>query len=304
MTDDAWRTGRRRFLSLAVGTAVAAGAAPAPAAHARAAHARAGTSPTTGHGGSEMANPYARWENGPCPRPDPSYFPIGVWLQEPDLAPQYRQAGINLYVGLWEGPTAEQLATLAGHGMPVIADQNDVGLGFGTATRWLAGATRTSPTTHNLCRRVATARRSTRPSSWTDTASCGRPTEPGPFSSTWARGWRTTTGSVAVRTPRSTTTQVRQGRATSCASTSIRSPTTSRCGWSRRGWTGCGRGATTGRSSGTSSRRPTSPPTARSRPTSFAPRSGCRSCTGRAASSTSCTGSRPSSTPPGCCTIR
>jgi hypothetical protein len=68
-------------------------------------------------GHAEAPNPYARWPNGPSPRYNPTYFPIGVWLQEPDLAPQYRAAGINLYVGLWQGPTEEQLATLARHGM-------------------------------------------------------------------------------------------------------------------------------------------------------------------------------------------
>jgi hypothetical protein len=124
-TSGAWTPGRRRFLSLAVGTAAAVGAAPA-------AHAGAAGAATTRPGGPAVPNPYARWANGPCPRPDPAYFPIGVWLQEPDLAPQYQQAGINLYVGLWQGPTVEQLTTLAEHRMPVIADQNDVGLGFGT----------------------------------------------------------------------------------------------------------------------------------------------------------------------------
>ena len=53
---------------------------------------------------------YARWENGMSS--DPDYFPIAVWLQSPRLAPRYKAAGINLYVGLWKGPTEEQLADL------------------------------------------------------------------------------------------------------------------------------------------------------------------------------------------------
>ena len=62
--------------------------------------------------------PYAEWSNGPSP--DADYFPIGVWLQDPANAARYRAAGINLYVGLWQGPTEEQLAALAAAGMRVI----------------------------------------------------------------------------------------------------------------------------------------------------------------------------------------
>ena len=47
------------------------------------------------------------WSNG-LPT-DPGFFPIGVWLQPPSRAQAYRDAGINLYVGLWKGPTEEQL---------------------------------------------------------------------------------------------------------------------------------------------------------------------------------------------------
>ncbi len=69
---------------------------------------------------------YAKWAKGPPPRPD--YFPIAVWLQDPKLAPRYKEAGINLYVGLWRGPTEEQLAALKAAGMPVICHQNRLGL--------------------------------------------------------------------------------------------------------------------------------------------------------------------------------
>jgi len=70
--------------------------------------------------------PYAQWKYGP-PKSD-TYFPIAVWLQDPSLAGSYQQAGINLYLGLWDGPTDDQLAQLAQYGMPVICEQNDVGL--------------------------------------------------------------------------------------------------------------------------------------------------------------------------------
>lgn len=64
----------------------------------------------------------------PLIRGDAAVFPLGVWMQEPRLADSYAQLGINLFVGLWQGPTEEQLARLARHGMPVICEQNAVGL--------------------------------------------------------------------------------------------------------------------------------------------------------------------------------
>ena len=77
-------------------------------------------------GAPAAASPYAAWKNGPPA--DAGYFPIAVWLQDPRLAPKYKAAGINLYVGLWKGPTDEQLAALREAAMPVICDQNEVGL--------------------------------------------------------------------------------------------------------------------------------------------------------------------------------
>ena len=62
------------------------------------------------------------------PLDDPSFFPLAVWVQEPANAPRYRAAGINCYVGLWKGPTEEQLAKLKAAGMPVVCEQNEVGL--------------------------------------------------------------------------------------------------------------------------------------------------------------------------------
>ncbi|NQT87386.1 hypothetical protein HQ560_11515, partial [bacterium] len=68
-------------------------------------------------------SPYAKWSHGPKVG-----FPIAVWLQDTRLAPRYKAAGINLYIGLWKGPTEKQLADLTKAGMPVICDQNAVGL--------------------------------------------------------------------------------------------------------------------------------------------------------------------------------
>ena len=72
------------------------------------------------------ASPSPRWVNGPSEAED--YFPIGVWLQDPRNASRYQAAGINLYVGLWRGPTADQMDQLQKAGMRVICAQNRVGL--------------------------------------------------------------------------------------------------------------------------------------------------------------------------------
>ena len=82
-------------------------------------------SPATANAGA-AGNPYQPWTLGPSR--DKSYFPIAVWLQSPENAPRYQAAGINLYLGLYNGPTEAQLATLKKHGMPVICEQNAVGL--------------------------------------------------------------------------------------------------------------------------------------------------------------------------------
>lgn len=83
---------------------------------------------------------YSKWRHGPSA--DPGYFPIAVWLQDPENAAKYRQAGINLYVGLWKGPTEAQLAALKAAGMPVICEQNAVGLAHrsdSTIVGWMHG---------------------------------------------------------------------------------------------------------------------------------------------------------------------
>ena len=67
-----------------------------------------------------------KWKNGPPA--DERYFPVAVWLQDPRNAARYKAAGINLYVGLWRGPTSNQLAQLERAGMSVICAQNRAGL--------------------------------------------------------------------------------------------------------------------------------------------------------------------------------
>lgn len=80
---------------------------------------------------AEETGLYTRWPQGP--RTNADYFPLGVWLQNPDDAVSWKNAGINLYLGLWQGPTAEQLDTLQNADMQVIAEQNETSLQYCTA---------------------------------------------------------------------------------------------------------------------------------------------------------------------------
>jgi hypothetical protein len=67
---------------------------------------------------------YGAWPRGfPA---DPNYFPIGVWMQNPANAERFAAVGINHYVGLWEGPTDEQLANARAANMPVVCEQAGV----------------------------------------------------------------------------------------------------------------------------------------------------------------------------------
>src|SRR5262245_23576434 len=74
----------------------------------------------------KATSPYAAWTHGPPG--DPNFFPIAVWLQAPANAAKYREAGINTYVALWRGPSAEQLDALKAAGMKVVCHQNELGL--------------------------------------------------------------------------------------------------------------------------------------------------------------------------------
>jgi hypothetical protein len=89
---------------------------------------------------SDPNQAYAQWAHGPPS--DAGYFPVAVWLQDPRNADAYKQAGINLYVGLWRGPTEAQLAALKKAGMPVICHQNRLGLAHRddpTIVGWMHG---------------------------------------------------------------------------------------------------------------------------------------------------------------------
>ncbi|HWA71903.1 MAG TPA: hypothetical protein VG937_06215 [Polyangiaceae bacterium] len=66
---------------------------------------------------------YARWPRYPR---DPSYFSVGVWMQNPLNAERFAAVGVNHFVGLWQGPTDEQLATARAASMPVVCEQSGV----------------------------------------------------------------------------------------------------------------------------------------------------------------------------------
>ena len=72
---------------------------------------------------------YAAWPNG-LPADD-TFFPIAVWLQAPEntaTATAYKDMGVNLHIGLWQGPTEAQLAAVAALPSAAICTQNTVGL--------------------------------------------------------------------------------------------------------------------------------------------------------------------------------
>jgi hypothetical protein len=84
--------------------------------------------------GSEVEPAPLPWFGGPdyygkFPRgfpTDSSYFPIGVWMQNPINAERFAAVGVNHYVGLWQGPTAEQLSAARAASMPVVCEQAGV----------------------------------------------------------------------------------------------------------------------------------------------------------------------------------
>ncbi len=94
---------------------------------------------------SMIACNVARAADGPFPKgppQTPEFFPVAVWLQAPANAARYRAIGINMYVGLWRGPTEAQLNELDKAGMLLIAGQNQRSLAFkdrATIVGWMHG---------------------------------------------------------------------------------------------------------------------------------------------------------------------
>ncbi len=70
------------------------------------------------------------------------FFPMAVWLQDPRNAQKYADIGINLYVGLWRGPTKEQLDQLDKAGLRVVCGLNNQARAFldrPTIAAWMHG---------------------------------------------------------------------------------------------------------------------------------------------------------------------
>ncbi len=68
------------------------------------------------------------------------FFPISVWLQSPSRAQSYKDAGVNLFIGLWNELDQAQLDNLRKAGMYVICRQNEFGLslkGDTTVVGWM-----------------------------------------------------------------------------------------------------------------------------------------------------------------------
>ena len=133
------------------------------------------------------------------PLADPAFFPIAVWLQDPSQAGRYKEAGINLYVALWRGPTESQLKELKAAGMSVICEQNKVALAHKDdpiIVGWMHGD---EPDNAQEIVDRATGRRRYGPPipprrSSRSTRSCLPSIPRGLSCSTWGRAWPTTSG--------------------------------------------------------------------------------------------------------------
>jgi hypothetical protein len=71
-------------------------------------------------------SPYSQWSNGPST--DPNFFPISVWLQSPPNAQEYKNIGVNMFIGFYGDLDQASLSQLAAAQMPVVPTQNTVGL--------------------------------------------------------------------------------------------------------------------------------------------------------------------------------
>ncbi len=71
---------------------------------------------------------YTKWSSGPSS--SSNFFPIAVWLQNPESesASIYKSIGINTYIGLHNGPTNTQLTAMANLSLVTYCEQNTLGL--------------------------------------------------------------------------------------------------------------------------------------------------------------------------------
>jgi hypothetical protein len=107
-----------------------------------------GASPDAGADGGFSGDVFAPWFGGPAyyakwshgfPT-DPSFFPIAVWLQSPPNAQRYGNVGINVFIGLFDGPTQASLTLLQAASMFTVCDQSAdwrANVGGSTIRGWL-----------------------------------------------------------------------------------------------------------------------------------------------------------------------
>ncbi|MGN6550607.1 MAG: hypothetical protein ACTHJ3_12030 [Pararhizobium sp.] len=87
---------------------------------------------------SPEASAYARWKNGPSS--DPNYFPLAVWLQSPGHIGEFRDIGINTFVGHWGTLSDVELRLFAESGMALIVGQSAAAIAAADSsaiTAWL-----------------------------------------------------------------------------------------------------------------------------------------------------------------------
>lgn len=73
---------------------------------------------------------------------DTNFFPIAVWVQNPENAEAYKANGVNMFVGIWGGLDQVKYDLLKNAGVKVICDQNEFGLGRkndNTIYAWMHG---------------------------------------------------------------------------------------------------------------------------------------------------------------------
>lgn len=92
--------------------------------------------PPTSTAAAAKGSPYDQWSNGPSN--DPRFFPIGVWMQSPSHIQEFKKIGINMFVGFWGHLDQRSLRQFANARMPLIANQNSIGL-TSTQNRWIEG---------------------------------------------------------------------------------------------------------------------------------------------------------------------
>ena len=119
----------RRLLGLALALVLGCGDDSVGAGGSGGAGGSAGAGGSGGSAGN--GDTYLPWEGGPDyyrgfshgPPSDPAFFPISVWLQSPSNADAYKAIGVNTFIGLYNGPTDQQLSTLQAAGVPALCDQ-------------------------------------------------------------------------------------------------------------------------------------------------------------------------------------